>query len=182
MRRITRTATIAAVILAAGAVASSMGAQAPAAPADMAALRDQMVSMNRSMDKLVTLFAEFKADQTRTNRGTLLLRRIELAQRAVGSVTAELDAARAELRTQKDLIARSQGQIESIRLMSLQDRTGSATAAFDAERASATQAGEQAQQAAAQAEGRVSVLEQDVAARRAAIAGLEAMLDRELGK
>ena len=61
---------------------------------------------------------------------------------------------------QKDLIARSQGQIESIRLMSLQDRTGSATAAFDAERASATQAGEQAQQAAAQAEGRVSVLEQ----------------------
>jgi hypothetical protein len=160
-------------------LSSPAAAQAPAA--DMAALRDQMASVNRSVDRLVALFAEFKAEQTRMNRGNLLLRRIELAQRAVATLENNLSAAKADLKTQQDLIAQSEGMIESLRIMRLQDKTGSAASAFETERAAAQKTGQQAQQAALQSQRNVMILEQDIAARRGVIASLEAALDREIG-
>ena len=164
------------ILTASGALAAP---QTAASPGEVSGLRQDMQAMRRSVDELVTILRQFIADSGRRERASLLVRRIEVAERQLAALTTEWRAAQAELSASDRAVAQAQGRAQSAAGMATLDRGGTAAPLLQQEHQSAMRDEADAQTAAAATRQRLAELEADIAGKRTQIRNLEAALERE---
>src|SRR5690348_5627724 len=86
-----------------------------------AALRQEVEAMHKSIDQLVALFKQFMDDAARRDQSTLLIRRIDLAERQIANGEAQLKSLRDELAGYEKAVTGARSLMESTRMMQAYD-------------------------------------------------------------
>jgi hypothetical protein len=166
------------LVLVTVAGAGDARAQAPA-PTEMSALRQDMQAVRKSVDELVVVMRQFLAESSRRDRITVLLRRIEVAEKQADSLAAELRLARTELLSLERNGQQARDRAQSARSMAGLDRTGAGAPLLQQDHDRALMDEQTAQQAASVVQGRINDLENELAARRTQIRTFEQQLEKE---
>lgn len=156
--------------------AGSAWAQASQPPREPDA-RAEQAALKQSLDQIVILLSQLVQGSERRDTASVLISRIDLAERRLAPKELELRTLRERKTAAEHDVVQTQQGFGSLKEMEKADTTGSAAQAFEQERArlSATVAAKQAE--AAEIAQQVALLEQDITTRRQAIDGMEAQLD-----
>lgn len=156
-------------------------AQAVLPPAgDVAALRQDMQAVRKSVDDLAAVVKQFLAESGRRERANLLLRRIEVAEQQAAGLSTELRELRADLGASERRLQQSRDRLQSARSMAGFDRGGAAAPLLQQEQDRAMADEATAQNDTVALQQRIADLENELGAKRAQIRNLEALLEKEL--
>jgi hypothetical protein len=142
-------------------------------PAQPATTPDQ-VALRQALEQVVVLLRQLVDQSSRRDSMTILLSRIELAERRLAPIEADLRALRQRRLTEETEQAQLQASFKSIDNMQKMDVTGGAREMFDAERLRTTASVEQKAAVIAEIDQQIWALTADIAERQRAIATMEA--------
>jgi hypothetical protein len=161
-----------------GVVTFAGPVQAQGSASDTAALQREMVAVKNAVNELVALFRQFMDESGRRERSSLIIRRIDLAERQAAAIEDQLRAQRSQLDTNERAIAQARGQAESLRQFAALDKDGKNAQMLANEQARAAQEEQKAQIAVDSISARIQQLEAELAVKRAQIRDLEVQLDK----
>ncbi len=143
-------------------------------------VRGELRAIRQSLDQLVTVLRELQQREARLDAHALLRERIVMAEKRVAPLEQELRA----LRQRKQEAEAASGALErsllGLREMEKADPSGSAAAAFEAERARLTNEAQRKNTAVTEVAQQLALLDRDLAERRQVLDDLSAQLERLL--
>jgi predicted nucleic acid-binding Zn-ribbon protein len=139
--------------------------------------RAEQAALKQTLDQIVALLSQLVQGSTRRDIASVLISRIDLSERRLAPKEQELRTLRDRKTAADNDVVQTQKGFGSLKEMEKADTTGSAAQAFEQERARLAAAVAAKQAEAAELGQQIALLEQDIAARRQAIDGMEAQLD-----
>lgn len=133
----------------------------------------ELTALRQSLDQVVVLLRELVDQSARRDAASLLLGRIELAERRLAPVEQQLRTLRQQRLAEGNEQLALQSSFQSIDDMEKLDVTGSAKEAFEAERQRVSATLAQKDLAIVEIDRQISALEAAIAERRWAIASLD---------
>ncbi|MEZ5316638.1 MAG: hypothetical protein R2752_04495 [Vicinamibacterales bacterium] len=151
--------------------------QASSAPPEVSA---ELSAMRRSLDQIVQLLQQLVQQTARRDTASLLMGRIEMAERRLAPQMDQMRQLRADRQAQEGEREKYQGMSASVDAMERADRSGMNVDAFAAERRRVSAGIAAAEARIAGIDGQIAELERDIAARRQAIDTMDAQLSQLL--
>lgn len=158
------------------ALNGAAAAQQPAQPVP----QSELSALRQSLDEIVGLLRALVEQANRRDSASLMLSRIEMAERRLQPIEADLRQLRERRVAEEAERAKLDEVFGSIAQMEKMDRTGGSAAAFEAERQRVRASTTEQEGKIAQLDQQIVNLETELSTRRRAIELMDAQLDRLL--